>query len=154
VWSEVRLFRLRGAQAIIPTVLTLAVSGLALTLVAVVIARSPYTQGNLSLEDHDRTETVHVGDPKAIQVEPLAKAFTDPVRRGQSLFVRCAGCHGLKGQGATLAPAIAGADAAALAANTHKPGAGMPAFAGLSDEDLQSIAAYLKGSASPQGTSN
>jgi len=155
LWSEVRLFRSRGAQAIIPTVLTIAVSGLALTLIVAVIARSPYTHGNLSPAGYDRTEVVYLGEKLPMQRGLVAKDLRgDPAKQGQTLFVglNCAGCHGLKGQGGVFAPVIVGSDPGTLATYTRKSPAGMPTFAGLTDDDLKALASYLQGATQPGGS--
>jgi mono/diheme cytochrome c family protein len=145
------LFRSRGAQAIIPTVLTVAVSGLALTLIVAVIARSPYTHGNLSPAGYDRTEVVYLGEKLPMQRDAVAKDLRgDPAKQGQALFVglNCAGCHGLKGQGGVFAPVIIRTDAATLASRTSKGQDGMPSYEGLTDQDLKAVLAYLKSVAS------
>ncbi|HLB26395.1 MAG TPA: hypothetical protein VJN32_01995, partial [Dehalococcoidia bacterium] len=45
-----------------PIVGAIMMSGLAFTLVGVIIARSPYTHGNLRAEGYDRTEISVVGE--------------------------------------------------------------------------------------------
>jgi mono/diheme cytochrome c family protein len=59
----------------------------------------------------------------------------------------CAACHGPNGQGAALAPSIAGPGLAAesFRAAVRRPRGAMPAFtaAALSDETLESIRGYL-----------
>lgn len=155
LWAEVRLFRSRGVQAIIPTVLLFAVSGLALTLIVAVIARSPYTYGNLSSAGYDRTEVVYLGDSQPVQRSAAVKDLQgDAPTQGRALYVglNCAACHGLKGQGATVAPVIVGTDAGALATYTRKAPVGMPNYTGLTVEDLQALAAYLKAATQPGGT--
>ena len=46
----------------VPAVFVATISGLAFMLIAIVIARSPYTHGNLSPEGYDRTTITYVGD--------------------------------------------------------------------------------------------
>ncbi len=156
LWSEVRLFRSRGAQAIIPTVLTVAISGLALTLIVAIIARSPYTHGNLSAEGYDRTELVYLGDKLPMERDSVAKNIRgDVTRQGKALYVglNCAGCHGLKGQGGVVAPVIVGSDPGTLATYMRKSPAGMPTFAGFTEDDLKALASYLQ-AATQAGGSN
>ncbi len=154
IWAEVRLFRSRGVQAIIPTVLILAISGLALTLTVAVIARSPYTYGNLSSSGYDRTEVVYLGESQPVQRSSMATAPKgDLAKQGQALFIGCAACHGLKGQGAVVAPVIVGTDAGSLRTSTRRNPAGMPAYLGLTDQDFEALAAYLKAAAEPSGSS-
>ena len=155
LWSEVRLFRSRGAQAIIPTVLILAVSGLALTLIVGVIARSPYTHGNLSSSGYDRTEVIYLGEKLPVQRSSVATGLDgDSAQQGQALFfgLNCAGCHGLKGQGGVFAPTIVGSDVGTLATYTRKSPVGMPTVAGLTDDDLKALATYLKTTTQPGGS--
>ncbi len=154
IWAEVRLFRSRGVQAIIPTVLILAISGLALTLTVAIIARSPYTYGNLSPAGYGRTEVVYLGESQPVQRSSMATdSKGDLAKQGQALFIGCAACHGLKGQGATVAPVIVGTDAGALATSTRRNPAGMPAYLGLTDQDFEALAAYLQAAAQPSGSS-
>ena len=45
----------------VPALHLVAISGLAFTLIVVVISRSPYTHGNLNPEGYDRTEIAVLG---------------------------------------------------------------------------------------------
>jgi len=152
LWSEVRLFRSRGAQAIIPTVLTFAVSGLALTLIVAVIARSPYTHGNLSPEGYNRTQLIYVGDTLPFAGMPLADprvAHTgDAVQDGRMLFIQfgCASCHGLRGQGQAVGKDISDASPLKLTDKVREGPKTMPPFPPdvLSDADLAKLIAFLQ----------
>lgn len=70
---------------------------------------------------------------------------SDEVTRGSQLFVEemCASCHGLNGRGGVFAPSIRGFTAKQLQQKTEQGPGGMPAFAGLSQAQLQAIAAFL-----------
>jgi alcohol dehydrogenase (cytochrome c) len=78
---------------------------------------------------------------------------------GRATFVaRCAGCHGTTGNGGELGPAIA----ARIPARTDQdlatlfrqglPGAGMPAFAGLTQSEAVDLIAFLRTLRSPTGS--
>src|SRR3990172_705172 len=58
----------------------ITISGLAFTLIAIVIARSPYTHGNLSPEGYHRTKIAPVGEDlsKADAQEILEKVRQGP----------------------------------------------------------------------------
>ena len=45
-----------------PILGAIMMSGLAFTLIAVVIARSPYTHGNLRPEGYNRTDVIYLGE--------------------------------------------------------------------------------------------
>lgn len=71
---------------------------------------------------------------------------------GQAAFSTCVGCHGAAGEGG-VGPKLAGQDASAIKAKLHKYKAGeqvgpmtsmmAPMAAGLSDADIENIAAYV-----------
>ncbi|MDG4811866.1 c-type cytochrome [Hydrogenovibrio sp. 3SP14C1] len=71
---------------------------------------------------------------------------------GQSAYSTCVGCHGAAGEGG-VGPKLAGQDASAIKAKLHKYKAGeqvgpmtsmmAPMAAGLSDADIENIAAYV-----------
>ena len=149
--SEITLFRSRGAQAIIPTVLTLAVSALSLTLIAVVIARSPYTHSNLSPGGYSRTQIIRVGETQPFAgislVNPGIARTGDPVLDGRMLFLQygCAACHGLSGQGAAVGPNLRNATVAKITQQVRKGPTTMPAFPPelLPETDLEKLIAFL-----------
>lgn len=137
----------------VPAVLTVAVSGLALTLIAIVIARSPYTHGNLaSAAGYGRTHVALVGETQPFTgpglKDPRLAHTGDPVQDGAALFVRfgCAGCHGLQGQGGPVGPNIASATVSKLTKKVRSGPKGMPEYSPdtLSDEQIQNIAAFLQ----------
>jgi len=128
------------------------ISGLAFTLIAIVIARSPYTHGNLSPEGYNRTEITYLGQEHAYEGLPLADprlAQTgDPVANGRALFFRygCASCHGLKGQGQAVGKDLSKADTEEILEKVRQGPKTMPAFlvSVLSDSDLQQLIAFLR----------
>lgn len=80
-----------------------------------------------------------------------AAAQAGDVAAGQAAYATCAGCHGGAGEGG-VGPKLAGQPAADVAAKLHKYKAGeqmgpmtsmmAPMAAGLSDADIENIAAY------------
>jgi len=132
------------------------VVSLSMTLL-MVGARSPYTHNNLNLaysSDYNRTTQTIVGQPQPEERASLVgvqASSGDLLKDGQSLFFRlgCASCHGLTGQGGVFGPIIAGSDPGTLATYTSKGPAGMPVFAGLTEEDLKALAAYLAAATKP-----
>lgn len=136
----------------IPAVLTLTISGLAITLIAVVIARSPYTHGNLRpAAGYTRTEVAYVGQDRPFEgiglANPRLAETGDPAADGRSLFfgLGCSGCHGLTGRGGTIGPNITGTAASKLSRKVRSGPKGMPEYLPdtLSDEQIQQIAAFL-----------
>lgn len=130
------------------------VIGLALFVVAVTLlsigANSPYTHANLNPIYDDRyvrTEQIFVGPAESFDGLSRPIGGADAVTRGAALFLTegCFGCHGLAGQGGAVAKPIAGVDRALLAKRVREGTSGMPRFslAGLSDEQLADLSAYL-----------
>jgi hypothetical protein len=152
VQAEARLFRSRGAQALIPTILTLVVSGLSLTLIAIVIARSPYTHSNLSPAGYNRTQIIYVGDTlpyPGISLADASLAHTrDAVSDGRLLFIQygCASCHGLRGQGQAVGKDISDASPLKITNKVREGPKTMPAFPPevLPDADIEKLVAFLR----------
>ncbi len=127
-------------------------SGLAFTLIVVIIARSPYTHGNLSAEGYNRTGIIYVGQEQPFDGIPLADpglANTgDPAQAGRILFFRygCASCHGFNGEGATVGKDLAGDSALKISTKVREGPKSMPAFDTnfLPDADLQKLIAFLQ----------
>ncbi|MDG6774086.1 c-type cytochrome [Thiomicrorhabdus sp. ZW0627] len=81
-----------------------------------------------------------------------AAAQAGDAAAGQGAFATCVGCHGAAGEGG-VGPKLAGQPAADIAAKLHKYKAGeqigpmtsmmAPMAAGLSDADIENIAAYV-----------
>lgn len=139
----------------VPSVLTVAISGLALTLIAIVIARSPYTHGNLtSAAGYTRTKVAYVGETYLFEGMPLKhpeQAQTgDPVRDGALLFFQygCAGCHSVNGSGGPVGKDLRGDSANKISTKVRDGPKGMPAFSSdsLPDADLQKLIAFLQSS--------
>jgi len=136
----------------VPAVLTFTISGLAFTLIAIVIARSPYTHANLSPEAYDRTEIAYVGEEHPFDGLGLADADLaqtgEPVEDGRALFFRygCASCHGLKGQGGAVGKDLSEADAEEISEKVRKGPKTMPAYESgtLSESDLEKLIAFLE----------
>jgi mono/diheme cytochrome c family protein len=123
---------------------------LSLTLLAIG-ARGPYTHSNLNVAyaaGYDRTHQTLVGAPEPVQrAASMGRSSSgDLAAQGQALFfgLECASCHGLKGQGGVYAPIISGTNAATLKQKTNEGPGGMTPFVGLTDQDLDALAAYLK----------
>ncbi|MBI2830559.1 MAG: cytochrome c [Chloroflexi bacterium] len=77
---------------------------------------------------------------------PATPATT--LSEGEQLYAqKCASCHGAKGEGTAIAPAVAGHSMTALMAQVRNPMGKMPAFpmAQLSDHDLENIAGFIAG---------
>ena len=127
-------------------------SGLAFTLIAVIIARSPYTHGNLRPEGYDRTDIIYLGEEHPFDGFPLADpalaSTGDPAQDGRVLFFGygCASCHGLKGQGAAVGKDLSKADAEEISKEVRRGPKTMPSFdpSVLPDSDLQKLIAFLK----------
>lgn len=140
-------------RAAVSTVVGLiAISGLAFTLIGIVIARSPYTHGNLSAQGYHRTELSIVGQEYNFDglglADPQLAQTGDPVEDGRALFFQygCASCHGFQGEGATVGVDLDEASASEIRRKVREGPEGMPAYAAsfLSDEDLETIVEFLK----------
>ena len=154
------------------------VVSLSLTLLTIG-ARSPYTHANLDSSytaDYNRTTQTLVGPSQPLQAHvvsgnsgavgggsgpavntggPMSAPHGDLTQQGQALFfgLDCASCHGIKGEGGVFAPIIAGVSATEIQTNTQAGPGAMPKFAGLTDQDIQALAAYLKSVAPKAGGS-
>ncbi|MBO1923592.1 c-type cytochrome [Thiomicrorhabdus sp. 6S3-12] len=83
-----------------------------------------------------------------------AAAQAGDATAGQASYATCAGCHGGAGEGG-VGPKLAGQNAADIVAKLQKYKAGeqvgpmtsmmAPMAAGLSDADMENIAAYVSG---------
>ena len=140
------------ARYFVPGLLMLAISGLAFTLIAIVIARSPYTHGNLRPEGYDRTEIVYVGDQHPFEglglADPSLAQTGDPAEDGRALFFRygCASCHGLRGQGGAVGKDLSEANAEEISEKVRQGPKTMPAYESgtLSESDLEKLIAFLE----------
>lgn len=129
----------------------IAISGLAFMLIGIVIARSPYTHGNLSPQGYDRTEIAYVGEERPFEglglADPALAETGDLAQDGRILFFQngCVSCHGLQGQGAIVGDDLEDASPSDIRKEVRDGPEGMPAFDAdaLSDEDLEKIVAFL-----------
>lgn len=132
----------------------LTISGLAFILIAIVIARSPYTHGNLGPQGYDRTEIARVGEEHPFEglglADPQLARTGDPVEEGRALFFQygCVSCHGLGGRGGVVGDDLEDVSMSDVLEEVRDGPKGMPAFVNsvLSDEDLEKIAAFLTSS--------
>jgi len=136
----------------VPLVLTFTISGLAITLIGIVIARSPYTHGNLaSAAGYTRTEVAYVGQERPFEgfglANPRLAQTGDPAADGRALFFQfgCAGCHGLTGRGGVVGPDITRTAASKLERKVRTGPKGMPIYAPetLTSDQIQVIASFL-----------
>ncbi len=141
--------KLRASLSTIAALIT--VSGLAFMLIGIVIARSPYTHGNLSSQGYDRTEVAIVGEEYPFEGPGLADPFVptgDQVQDGQLLFFQygCRSCHGATGTGAIVGEDLDEVSPSEVRREVRDGPKGMPAYseATLSDEDLELIIAFLR----------
>jgi cytochrome c len=64
---------------------------------------------------------------------------------GATLFKKCAMCHGANGEGKGNAPAIKGKDCTDILTKGGKKAPHAAKFAGLTDDQIKTVAAYVKG---------
>lgn len=137
------------------------ISGLAFMLIAIVIARSPYTHGNLSPQGYDRTEVAIVGQEYPFDglglADPELGRTGDPVLDGRALFFQygCASCHGFEGGGGILGEDLDDASPSEIRREVRDGPEGMPAFdeGHLTEEDLEKIVAFLTSPSASQDSS-
>ena len=127
-------------------------SGLAFTLIVVIIARSPYTHANLSPEGYNRTDIIYVGEEHPFAgpglTDPNGILTGDPVQDGRVLFFAygCASCHGLNGEGSAVGKDLGKANSEEISQEVRRGPKTMPAFESgvLSDTDLEKLIAFLE----------
>src|SRR3990172_5915413 len=108
------------------------ISGLAFTLIAIVIARSPYTHGNLSPEGYNRTKITLVGEEQPFEglglADPQLAQTGDPIQDGRALFFQygCASCHGFQGEGAVVGKDLEDASPSEIRREVRDGPEGMP----------------------------
>jgi mono/diheme cytochrome c family protein len=139
----------------VPAVLVFAISGLAITIIGVVVARSPYTHGNLaSPAGYTRTKVAYLGETYLFEGMPLAKPAEaqtgDPVHDGGMLFFQygCAACHGSSGGGGAVGKALNDASANKIRTKVRDGPKNMPAFSSdsLPDADMEKLIAFIQSS--------
>ena len=140
-----------------PVLGAIMMSGLAFTLVAVIIARSPYTHGNLRPEGYNRTEIIYVGEDHPFQglglADPGLTLTGNPQQDGRLLFFQygCASCHGFNGGGGAVGPELSwasgsgSAELGRLLRGEPQDVPGMPSFDALSEEEIEALSAFLRG---------
>ena len=89
----------------------------------------------------------------AVLTMGMAAAHAGDVAAGQARYAACMGCHGPTGQGMGPSPGVAGKDVAYLVEVMQRYRAGetvgpmsmmmIPAAMGLSDADIENLAAYM-----------
>ena len=140
----------------VPAVLAFAISGLAVMIIGVIVARSPYTHGNLSSPaGYTRTKVAYLGETYLFEGIPLAKPAEaqtgDAVHDGGLLFFRygCAACHGSGGGGGAVGKDLTDASATKISEKVRSGPKTMPGFASseLPDEDLDKLIAFLQSGA-------
>ena len=135
-----------------PILGAIMMSGLAFTLIVIIIARSPYTHGNLRPEGYDRTVVIYLGEehpfPGIGLADPSLASTGDPAQDGRILFFRygCASCHGLNGQGQAVGKDLSKSDAEEISKEVRRGPKTMPAFEPetLPEADLEKLIAFLR----------
>jgi len=115
-------------------------------------------QAGVSVEEDAAVEAVAAEEPPVGEVADPAAAG-DPAA-GQERFATCVSCHGAEGQGMGIFPKVAGQDAEYTAGRLEQYRAGeqvgpnsalmMPHAAGLSDEAIADLAAYVATLGAPE----
>jgi cytochrome c553 len=141
------------SRFLVPVIHVVAISGLAFTLIIIVIANSHWTHGHLSARGYDRTEIARVDGEYDFEGQGLADpelaATGDLVADGFFSFFQfgCASCHGLTANGGVVGPDLPADISASKVLRELRDGPeGMPAYSEslLSDEAAGKIVAYLK----------
>ena len=135
-----------------PVLGAIMMSGLAFTLIAVIIARSPYTHGNLRPEGYNRTDIIYLGEEHPFEgiglADPRLASTGDPAQDGGVLFFGygCASCHGLQGKGGAVGKNLSSANSEEISQKARQGPKTMPSFDSsvLPDSDLQKLIAFLK----------
>ncbi|MFV2069218.1 MAG: cytochrome c [Pirellulales bacterium] len=129
----------------------IAISGLAFTIIGIVIARSPYTHGNLSPQGYGRTQIANVGEEYPFEGpglgDPFAAQSGDLVQDGRAIFFQygCASCHGFTGTGNIVGDDLDDASPSEIRRKVRDGPGGMPAYSAsfLSDDELENIVAFI-----------
>lgn len=138
-----------------PVVGVVMMSGLAITLIGVIIARSPYTHANLRPEGYNRTDVTYVGEEHPFEgiplVDPRLVETGSPAQDGRVFFFRygCASCHGLQGQGGAVGKDLSDTSASEISEKVRTGPKTMPGFSSseLSDADLEKLIEFLRSAA-------
>lgn len=144
---------MKPSLGFVPAAHIVAISGLAFTLIVIVISRSPYTHGNISAEGYDRSEIAYVGQEYPLHpiglADPEAVLTGDPAADGFFLFFKygCASCHGLNAEGSAVGPDLPpDISASGVREDVRDGPKGMPAYPPnlLSDDEIEQMIAFLK----------
>src|SRR3990172_1274304 len=135
-----------------PILGAIMMSGLAFTLIAVIIPRSPYTHGNLQPEGYNRTEIIYLGQEHPFTgiglADPSLASTGDPAQNGRVLFFGygCASCHGLQGKGGAVGKNLSSPNNKKISQKARQGPKTMPSFDSsvLPDSDMQKLIAFLK----------
>ncbi len=139
----------------VPSVLTIGMAILAITIIGVVVARSPYTHDNLaSAAGYTRTNVAYIGETYLfggmLLKNPEAAQTGNVVGDGGLLFFQygCASCHGINGQGGAVGKDLRGDSPLKIRTKVRDPSKGMPAYSSnsLSDADMEKLIAFLQAS--------
>ena len=144
--------RLRFSVPPGPVIGVVMMSGLAMTLIGVIIARSPYTHANLRPQGYNRTDVAYVGEEHPFEgitlADPRLGDTGSPAQDGRAFFFRygCASCHGLQGQGGAVGKDISDASASKISQKVRTGPKTMPGFSSseLSDADLEKLIEFLR----------
>lgn len=139
---------------LLPLFVVFAVGSIAFVLIFVVVARSPYTHANLRPEGYDRTEIALLDEEPPFEgfglSDPRLADTGDAAQDGQALFFQygCASCHGLQGQGGTVATDLDVDDMSLseFQRDVRRGPKGMPSYGEetLSDEVAERMYIFLK----------
>lgn len=138
---------------LVPGAHLLAISGLAFTLIVIVVIRGPYTHGNLSPDGYDRTEVTLLGQEYPYDgvglADPQLATTGTAAANGEFIFFSfgCASCHGLDGEGGVVGPTLeTDLSASKLRREVRDGPAGMPAFSEelVTDEALANVLAFIQ----------
>lgn len=134
-----------------PATYVAAVILIGLTLIAI-LGRSPNTKANFqdAPQDYDRTELAVIGVDG--QFKGLARTLG--LTPAAIFFgAGCASCHGLDGRGGVVGPDIAKKNLEDMLDALREGEHGMPLFPTerLSDEQVEALIEYLRGSPPAQG---
>jgi mono/diheme cytochrome c family protein len=137
----------------VPALHLVAISGLAFTLIVVIISRSPYTHGNFNPAGYDRTGIAVLGQNYPFHgfelADPGRTMTGDAARDGSFIFLEqgCASCHGLKAKGGAVGLKLkADYSSSQLQRAVREPSGGMPSYpeTALSNDAIEKVLAFLR----------
>lgn len=142
---------------LVPLAFTVAVLGVALTLILVVTTR-PWASANESYDthlnfkagvpdDYARTDPTYIGTEEiSLNWKGADRGLAEDAVKAAFVNAGCASCHGLDGTGGAVGPNILPIDEEKVVENVRFGPSGMPASyaVDLSDEHLAVINEYLR----------